>query len=42
MPALKVLLWSFGAAVGGLCLIFGIGLLLAGPASAATQSSPGR
>src|SRR5579859_4530283 len=40
-PALKVLTYAFGAVVGGLCLAFGIGLLLAGPASAATQAPAG-
>jgi hypothetical protein len=38
---LKVFLYTCGAAIGGLCVAFGIGLLLAGPASAATQPSPG-
>ncbi|MGH3219768.1 MAG: hypothetical protein ACRDPY_13840 [Streptosporangiaceae bacterium] len=38
---LKVFLYTCGAAIGGLCAAFGIGLLLAGPASAATQPSPG-
>ena len=37
---LKVFLYTCGAAFGGLCVAFGIGLLLAGPASAATQPSP--
>jgi hypothetical protein len=38
---LKVFLYTCGAAIGGLCVAFGIGLLLAGPANAATQPSPG-
>ena len=38
-PALRVLLFTFGAVLGGLGLAFGLGLLLAGPAQAAT--SPG-
>src|SRR5260370_39490970 len=38
--ALKVLLYTCGAVFGGLCVAFGIGLLLADPASAATQGSP--
>ena len=41
VPVLKVLLWAFGAAVSGLCLAAGIGVLLAAPASAATQSPAG-
>jgi len=39
--ALKVFLYTCGAVVGGLCAAFGIGLLTAGPASAATQGSAG-
>ena len=39
--ALKVFLYTCGAAIGGLCVAFGIGLLLASPASAATPSSTG-
>ena len=39
--ALKVLLYTCGAAIGGLCVAFGIGLLTAAPASAATQGSAG-
>jgi hypothetical protein len=39
--ALKVFLYTCGAVVGGLCVAFGIGLLTAGPASAATQGSAG-
>ena len=38
--ALKVFLYTCGAGVGDLCVAFGIGLLTAGPASAATQGSP--
>src|SRR5579859_7213683 len=34
--ALKVLLYTVGAAFGGLCLLVGIGLLAATPAAAAT------
>ena len=36
VPVLKVLLWAFGAAVGGLCLAAGIGVpwLAPGPGSA--------
>ncbi|MFY9931626.1 MAG: hypothetical protein WAK82_26850, partial [Streptosporangiaceae bacterium] len=41
MPALKVLMYTFGTAAAGLCLAFGIGLLLAGPADAATSGSSG-
>ena len=41
VPVLKVLLWAFGAAVSGLCLAFGIGVLLAAPASAAAQAPAG-
>ena len=41
VPVLKVLLWASGAAMGGLCLAFGIGVLLAAPASAATQAAAG-
>src|SRR2546429_178777 len=36
--ALKVFLYTCGAVVGGLCVAFGIGLLTAGPASAATSA----
>ncbi|MGH3177720.1 MAG: hypothetical protein ACRDPF_28070 [Streptosporangiaceae bacterium] len=39
--ALKVFLYTCGAVVGGLCVAFGIGLLTAGPASAATQGFSG-
>jgi hypothetical protein len=39
--ALKVFLYTCGAVVGGVCAAFGIGLLTAGPASAATQGSAG-
>lgn len=39
--ALKVFLYTCGAALGGLCVAFGIGLLLASPANAATESSTG-
>src|SRR5579863_7102275 len=35
-PALKVLLYTVGAAFGGLCILVGIGLLAAAPAAAAT------
>jgi hypothetical protein len=34
--ALKVFLYTCGAAIGGLCVAFGIGLLTAAPASAVT------
>ncbi len=41
VPVLKVLLWAFGTAMSGLCLAFGIGVLLAAPASAAAQAPAG-
>jgi hypothetical protein len=41
-PVLKVLLVTCGAVLGGVGLAFGLALLLAGPAQAATMSgSPG-
>ena len=40
--ALKVFLYTCGAAIGGLCVAFGIGLLTAAPASAATQGPADR
>src|ERR1700690_3425383 len=39
--ALKVFLYTCGAVIGGLCAAFGIGLLLAAPASPATLGVPG-
>ena len=36
LSALKVLLYTVGAAFGGLCILVGIGLLAATPAAAAT------
>src|SRR5579862_6574435 len=36
LSALKVILYTVGAAFGGLCILVGIGLLAATPAAAAT------